>query len=53
MQAAVNATAVVATDQVIDSVHVKEIFDGGDEEPDLPGERLECEATMEEMPTQG
>ena len=46
-----NTQNTEVTDDVIDAVHVKEVIDGGDEEPALPEERLECEATMEEMPT--
>ena len=38
---------------LIDTVVQKEIEDGGDDEPALPDERLECEATQEELQTQG
>ena len=38
---------------LIDTVVQKEIEDGGDDEPALPDEHLECEATQEELQTQG
>ena len=34
---------------LIDTVVQKEIEDGGDDEPALPDEHLECEATQEEL----
>ena len=34
---------------LIDTVVQKEVEDGGDDEPTLPDERLECEATQEEL----
>ena len=38
---------------VIETLQAKEVDDGGDDEPALPDERLECQATQEELQTQG
>ena len=45
------------TAETISAMQGKSAFDGGDEEPSQPGvclnERLECEATQEELQLQG
>ena len=38
-----------APQNTAEEIGSNELHDGGDEEPDLPQEHLECEATQEEL----